>query len=387
LQGIRVLDLAHMLAAPLATMMLADLGADVIKVEAATGDHTRTVGTRGAMFLAANRNKRSVVVDMRSSGGLELIRRLVANSDVVVEAFRPGVMDRLGLSVDELRAINPSIIIASLVGFGSKGPDSGRRGVDLVLQAESGIMNITGDAGGTPMKVGFQAVDAATGLAFGQAILAALLRRERFGEPSVVEARLLDTALYLQGFQFTEMSVTGEEPVRTGNSAPHAAPSDLMETADGYLVIAAYFEDQWRRLCEVLDLEWMLTDPRFSTQTARLENRQLMLETLQGRLRTQTRAHWYERLNATGVLVGEVRTHGEILRSEQPRVNGALVDCVLPDGSTVVLASSPYVISDHEADMHPPPALGADTAAVAREAGFSDAQISAMVADGSIGVA
>ena len=385
LDGIRVLDLSHMLAAPLATMSLADLGADVIKVEAPGGDHTRTVGVGGAMFLAANRSKRSIVVDLRTEQGLDVVRRLVERSDVVVEAFRPGVMANLGLGVEELRALNPSVILASLVGFGSHGPDSGRRGVDLVLQAESGIMNTTGQADGPPTKVGFQLVDAASGLAFAQVILAALLRRERFGTPAEVEVRLLDTALYLQSFQLAEMSLTGVAPERSGNSAPHAAPSDLVHAADGDLVIAAYFEDQWAGLCEVLDVEWMLHDQRFESQKARLENRAEMLAVLDDRFGSQPRAHWYEQLNARGVLVGEVRTYEEILAWEQPRVNGAFLGCTLGDGTDITLVNSPYAISSHEVFVSPPPELGADTRAIAAEVGFTEDEIETMVNDGAIG--
>jgi crotonobetainyl-CoA:carnitine CoA-transferase CaiB-like acyl-CoA transferase len=382
LAGVRVLDLSHMLAAPLATMMLADLGAEVIKVESPAGDHTRTVGERGAMFLAANRSKRSIAVDLRTDRGRDVVLRLAARSDIVVEAFRPGVLDRLGLGVDALRAVNPLIILASLVGFGSEGPDSGRRGVDLVLQAESGIMSATGHPDGPPTKVGFQLVDAASGLAFAQAILAALLRRERFGVPSEVEVRLLDTALYLQAFQLTELSLTGTPLSRTGNSAPHAAPSDLVEAADGSLVVAAYFDEQWRSLCEVLALDWMLTDPRFATAAARLANRSEMLATLNARFATAPRAHWYERLNARGVLVGEVRSHAEILDWEQPRVNRAIVDACLDDGTPVTFVSSPMQLSDHESHPTPPPGHGAQTRAVARELGYGDDEIDAMVADG-----
>ena len=381
LQGVRVLDLSHMLAAPLATMMLADLGADVVKVESPAGDHTRTVGVRGAMFLAANRSKRSIAVDLRTERGRDLVLRLAEASDVLVEAFRPGVLVKLGLGIDELRAANPSLILASLVGFGSVGPDSGRRGVDLVLQAESGIMSATGHPDGPPTKVGFQLVDAASGLAFAQAILAALLRRERFGVASKIEVRLLDTALYLQSFQLTELSMTGVPTARTGNSAPHAAPSDLVHAADGALVIAAYFDDQWRGLCEVLDLTWMLTDARFATQGARLANRAEMLAELSARFSTQPRSHWYERLNARGVLVGEVRTHEEILEWDQPRINGALRDTTLRDGTPVVMVSSPMQISGHAVAFTPPPSHGGDTREIARELGFSDEEVDAMVAD------
>jgi crotonobetainyl-CoA:carnitine CoA-transferase CaiB-like acyl-CoA transferase len=386
LEGIRVLDLSHMLAAPLATMMLADLGASIVKVEAPpAGDHTRTVGAQGAMFLAANRTKRSIVVDLQTERGRDVALRLAAQSDIVVEAFRPGVLNKLGLGRDDLRSVNPSVILASLVGFGAVGPDSGRRGVDLVIQAESGIMSTTGEAGGAPLKVGFQLVDAASGLAFAQAILAALLRRERFGIPSEVEVRLLDTALYLQSFQLTEMSLTGVQHERTGNSAPHAAPSDLVHAADGDLVIAAYFDDQWRGLCEVLDLEWMLDDDRFATQPARLAHRAEMLATLDDRFRTAPRGHWYDRLNARGVLVGEVRTHDEILTWEQPRVNGAFLSSALDDGTPMTLVNSPYRLSEHEVEAGRPPGLGEHTLDVARELGFTDAEVDSMVADGVLG--
>ena len=386
LDGVRVLDLSHMLAAPLATMMLADLGADVVKIESFEGDHTRTVGARGAMFVAANRNKRSAVVDLRSEGGRDFIMRLVARSDVVVDAFRPGVMTKLGFGLDALRAANPKVIVASLVGFGATGPDSGRRGVDLVLQAESGIMSITGEADGAPTKVGFQLVDAASGLALAQAVLAALFRRERWGEPSELEVRLFDTAVYLQNFQFTEMSITGSAPTRTGNSAPHAAPSDLVRAKDGALVIAAYFEDQWQGLCAVLDLEWMLTDRRFATLPARLENRDAMLSALESRFTTQPRSYWYERLNARGVLVGEVRTHDEIVASEQARVNGTFLESTMVDGTPVTLVRSPYVIQPDSAPAPlSPPALGADTRSIALEVGFTEVEIAALIESGALG--
>ncbi len=317
LSGIRVADFSQMLAGPLAAMALGDLGAMVVKFERPQGDPSRAIGQDGTMFAISNRNKRSFCVDLRHADGRAIARKFIAAADVVIESFRPGVMARWQLAYEDVAELAPRAVYGSVVGFGSSGPYRDRGGIDAVLQAESGMMNLTGDPSGPPMKVGFQPVDSLAGVALAQGICAALLRRERTGRGGKVEVRLLDCAMYLQAFQIAEYAISGTLPVRSGNSVPHAAPSDLVRTSDGYLMLAAYLEDQWARLCVTLDMEWMASDERFATNPARVRHRPELIKVLESRMRERTTQEWYEMLTEAGLLVGRVMDYDGVSRDPQ----------------------------------------------------------------------
>ena len=389
LDGLRVLELGQLLAAPCAGMVLADLGAEVVKVESFGGDPARELQTAAftgtgtsPTFLAFNRGKRSVALDLQTPGGQEVVRRLLARSDVLIESFRPGVMDRLGLGVDALRGVDPRLVYASLNGFGHVGPERNRRGVDLVIQAESGIMAVTGQADGPPTKVGFTVVDVAAGHVLAQAILAALLRRERTGEGDHVTVSLVDVALHLQAAPMTEYLATGSLPSRCGNAAPMTAPADLFRTADGHLVISAYLDRHWRLLCESLGRPDLPADPRFATKVDRVRNRDALVSEMEATLRADTSRGWMARLQGAGLAVGMVKTYADIEADPQVEAMGTLVEVGEEDAFRTVRLPAQF---GSWAPQHRvrAPAVGEHTDAVLREVGYSDAEIAALAGTGA----
>ncbi len=390
LHGLRVLELGNLLAAPCAGMVLADLGAAVVKVEALSGDPARELQTAAftgsgtsPTFLAFNRGKRSIALDLRTVGGLEVVARLLEGSDVLIESFRPGVMDRLGLGVASLRRAHPRLVYASLSGFGHAGPERGRRGVDLVIQAESGIMAVTGQPEGPPTKVGFTVVDVAAGHVLAQGILAALLNRERTGEGDCVSVSLLDVALHLQAAPMTEYLATGTLPPRCGNAAPMTAPADLLATADGHLVISAYLDTHWRLLCESLGRAELVDDARFATKVDRVRNREALVAELESTLRTDTSRAWIERLQGAGLAVGMVKSYADIEADAQVQAMGTVVNVGWGDDAPIRTVRAPAQFGSWRPEYAmAPPALGEHTAEVLAEIGYSAAEIAALREDG-----
>lgn len=391
LRGLRVLELGNLLAAPCAGMVLADLGAEVVKVEAFGGDPARELQTAAfsgsgtsPTFLAFNRGKRSLALDMHTVGGIEVVSRLLERSDVLVESFRPGVMERLGLGAATLRRAHPRLVYASLSGFGHDGPQRGRRGVDLVIQAESGIMAVTGQADGPPTKVGFTVVDVAAGHVLAQGILAALFNRERSGEGDHVTVSLLDVALHLQAAPMTEYLATGTLPPRCGNAAPMTAPADLFATADGHLVISAYLDTHWRLLCESLGRPELVDDARFATKVDRVRNREALVTELEATLRTETSRGWMARLQGAGLAVGMVKSYADIEADEQVRAMGTLVDVGAAGEQApirTVRAPAQYGSWAPQYSVRPP-RLGEHSAEVLAELGYSDTEIAELVEAG-----
>jgi len=385
LAGIKVADFSQMLAGPLAAMALGDLGATVVKFDRPQGDPARSIGRDGTMFAIANRNKRSLCVDLRQPEGRVVARKFVAAADVLIESFRPGVMARWGLGYDEVAELAPQVVYASVTGFGSAGPYRDRGGIDAVLQAESGMMTLTGDPAGPPMKVGFQPVDSVAGVALAQGICAALLRRHRTGRGGKVEVRLLDCALYLQAFQLAEHAISGQLPVRSGNSVPHAAPSDLVATSDGYLMLAAYLEDQWAKLCVVLDMEWLAADPRFATNAARVAHRPELIDALEVRLRTRTTQEWFKLLTEAGLLVGRVLDYEGVARDPQVAQNQPFVLTTRPSGNAALTPRLPFVLDDQDpGPVAAPPPLGGHSREVLAEIGFARVEVDSLIARGIV---
>ena len=312
LAGIRVVEIAHLIAGPSATMIMRELGAEVIKIESSAGDRSRALSRKG-IFEAYNRGKQSVVLDLKSTEGHKAAVHLIGSADVLVEGTVPGTMTRLGLSYADLAARNPRLIYASVSAFNAQGPDAGRGGLDAVIQAESGIMSITGPEEGMPTKVGCQVVDAATGLALAQAVMAALYQRERTGRGQAIATSLFDVSLFLQAGAFRDYFISGQEQGRIGNSTGFGYPTDVFDCADGYIQVTAYFEDRWRKLCDVLGLPELAEDSRFSTNAARLKNRGVLRQILAARFITRPKGEWLEELVAVGIPAGNVREYGEIV--------------------------------------------------------------------------
>lgn len=392
LDGVRVVDFGQLIAAPNATMILAELGATVIKVEPHRGDAGRELqsaafagSSTSPTFLAFNRNKRSVALDLRTDGGVEVARALIAEADIVVESSRPGVMDRLGLGATAVRAERPEVIYASVSGFGDIGPQRDRRGVDMAVQAESGIMSVTGEADGAPLKVGFTVVDVVAGNVVAQAVLAALLRRATTGVGDTIHVSLLEVALHLQAAPMSEFLATGVTPPRTGNSAPMTAPADLFPTRDGHVVVSAYLDAHWTKLCEVIGRPDLADHPDYATKVLRVANRDALTAELSAVLRTRTTDEWLAVLGETGLVVGAVHAYPEVVAAPQVEALGAIVE--IPDGAgatyRTVRLPARYT-SWTPSDPLPPPGIGEHTDEVLRQHGYSAERIDELRRSGAI---
>jgi crotonobetainyl-CoA:carnitine CoA-transferase CaiB-like acyl-CoA transferase len=333
LAGIRVLDFSQMIAGPAASLWLADYGAEVLKVEPPSGDGGRALRSAAAvgiepapLFAAYNRDKTAIRLDLRDAADRTRAWELLAQADVVLESSLPGAMERLGFGADAVRERFPRIVYASVSGFGAGPLGRDRRGVDLIVQAESGMMSLTGYPGGTPTKVGFTVVDAACGHALCHGILAALFRRERTGAGGTVRISLLDVALNIQGGPLGEYLQTGVQPPLAGNSAPHTAPADVYETADGHVVMAAYLDPHWRRLVEVLDDASLAADPQFATPGDRVAHRSALTDLLAVHFRRRTTAEWLAALGAAGVLCAAVNDLAAVVAHPLVAESGLLID-------------------------------------------------------------
>jgi crotonobetainyl-CoA:carnitine CoA-transferase CaiB-like acyl-CoA transferase len=315
LAGIRVLDMTNVLAGPFGTMHLSLLGAEVIKIEnPGGGDLARKLGClpelnrqlMGTSFLAQNANKKSVTLNLKEEKAKEIFRKLVGTADVLVENFRPGVMDRLGLSHDKLRAANPRLIYCAISGFGQTGPDAFKPAYDQIIQGLSGVMAINGDERLNPLRCGFPVCDTVGGLNAAFAIMAALYYREKTGEGQFIDIALLDSIMPLMGWVAANLLIGHQQPQLLGNDNFTAAPSGTFVTGDGYINIAANQQDQWEALLDVLGLPELKTDPRFQERDTRKRNRKALTPLLEARLKQKPTADWVEALNAKGVPSGEI---------------------------------------------------------------------------------
>lgn len=378
LHGLTVIDLSQVLAGPLCTMILADLGADVVKIEPPRGDQARqSLGTRvgddSSAFLAVNRNKRSVVLDLGTDTGRAALHRLVAGADVVVENFRPGVAERLGAGYAELSEINPRLVYGSLTGFGSRGPYAGRPGLDLVAQAMSGLMSVTGEEGGRPVKTGPPVADLSAGLYLTIGVLAALASRQATGRGQHVSTSLYESALSLAVWETAELWATGTTPGPLGSAHRLAAPYQALRTADGYVVIAATNDRFWRRLCELIGRTELVEDPRFLTNADRLERRSDLVVELEAALAARTTDEWVEELVAAGVPCGPLRDYPGVLADPHTEATGMIVETEHPGAGTVRMLGSPLHLAETAFTVRrPPPLLGEHTAEVLAALGLTD---------------
>jgi len=376
LAGVHVLDLSRVLAGPYATMLLADLGAEVIKVERPlTGDDTRQWGppfartengAESTYFLAINRGKQSVAIDLKDPVEREFTEALLRWADVVVENFRPGVMERLGLGDDRLAELNPRLIRLAISGFGEAGPDSGRVGYDQILQAEGGVMSLTGTAGSQPVKVGVPIADISAGLFGVIGVLAALVERARSGLGQRVSTSLLAAQIGIHTFQATRYLIAGEVPGPSGHHHPTVAPYGTFAAADGPVVIAVGNDDIWRRFASLAGLD--PADDRFATNALRLANLAELHELVATTLAKRTVADWLPRLRQAGVPAGEVKTLDRVYGTAQARAENLVWEVDHPLLGVIRLPGNPvhYSRSQLTAGL-PPPSLGEHTEAL-REA-------------------
>ncbi len=365
LDGIRVLDLTRALAGPYCTMFLGDLGAEVAKIEQPlVGDDTRGwgppfVGKESAYFLAINRNKKSITIDLKSDRGVELVRRLAGRADVLVENFRPGTLERLGLGERELRPINSRLIYASLSGFGADGPMKDWPGYDLVIQAWGGFMSITGMADGEPTKVGVAIIDIVAGLMMGKAIVAALFARERTGVGQKIDTSLLEAEVACLIPYGSDYLASGKVPGRWGNSHPNIVPYQSFKTQDGYLVVGAASEGNWRRLCQAIAMAELADDPRFAKNAQRVEHREELIRILSAVFLKRGTAAWIELLTGAGIPCAPVNTIDQVFSAPQVLHREMLIEVEHPTAGSVRMAGLPVKFSGTPASVRlAPPLLG-----------------------------
>lgn len=392
LEGITVLDLSRVLAGPYCTQLLADLGATVWKLESLSGDDTRAwgppfVGGESAYFLSVNRGKRSLAVDLKTSKGQEIARRLADRADVLVENFKVGDLERYGLGYDTLSEGNPRLVYASITGFGQTGPRAGEGGYDAALQALSGLMDITGEPDGPPVKVGVAWVDVLTGVHAAVGILGALLERTRSGRGQHLDLSLFDVALASLVNQAQSFLLTGVSPRRMGSAHPQIVPYGAFEASDGWLVLAAGNDDQFRRTCNVLDVPELAKTPRFETNRDRVEHREELVAQLSARFRSDARANWVARLQEAGVPAGPVNTLAEAFADPQVAARGMLGTLFHPTIGTYKNVGSPFAHSSRTpaAPEGAPPRVGQHTRELLTEVlGVSEEEVAALGRDGVV---
>ena len=372
LAGVRVLDLTSVLAGPFASMMLGDMGADVIKVEeTGKGDDTRKwppfVGGEASYFMSVNRSKKSLTLNLKAPAGVAILKRLAARSDVLLENFRTGTMEKLGLGYATLRRVNPRLVYCAVSGFGESGPQAGRGGYDLIVQGEAGLMDITGFADGPPVKVGTSVADLVSGMAAAHGIVLALLARARTKRGQKVEISMLDVMASLLTYQAGLYFATGQKPGRRGNAHPSIVPYEVFKAADAYLTLGVANNGLWKQCCAALERPDLMTDSRFDTEAKRVEHRGVLIPLLNEIFGTRGVDEWLKRLDAVGVPAGRINTVAEVCESEHLKARGMIVTLPHPTASRVTVLGVPIRLhaTPGAADT-PPPLLGQHTDEILR---------------------
>ena len=367
LEGVKVLDLSRVLAGPYATMVLGDLGADVLKVEhPERGDDTRHwgppfAGGESAYFLSVNRNKRSMGVDLKDPGGLERLRRLAAGADVLIENMRRGTLERFGLGYEALKETNPGLVYCSVTGFGP-GKDRERPGYDFLVQARAGVMGITGSPGGEPTKVGVAIADIVCGLYAATAILAALHRRDATGEGAHIEVPLFESALSWLANRGQEYLVSGEDKGRMGNAHPTIVPYQTFDASDKPVAVAVGNDAQFRRLCDAIGRPELADDERYATNPDRVANREELVGVLQERFSERTADEWVEEVREAGVPIGPVNALVDVFSDEHVLSSGILQTVEHPAAGVLKMLASPVLVDGGRPPIRrPPPTLGQHT--------------------------
>jgi formyl-CoA transferase len=378
LAGLRILELTQVMAGPFCGQVLADMGADVVKVEPPAGDSTReSLGT--AAFLAVNRNKRSVALDLKTPGHQAVLHRLVAEADVLLENYRPGVAARLGADWETLCELNPRLIYASVSGFGQTGPYAQRPGYDLIAQGLSGVMSVTGEPGGDPVKCGIPISDLSAGLFCAVAILSAVVARERTGRGQRIDTSLFEAALALSIWETAELWGTGRTPQPLGSAHRLSAPYQALRTRDGYITVGANNQRLWQRLCDAIGQPELAADERFATNDARMANREALEGDLESALAARSTDDWVAVLSEAGVPCGPIHDYRQVFEDPHTQAREMEVRLDHPVEGRISALGIPVKLSETPGSVRrPAPLLGQHTGEVLREAGFSDEEIAAL---------
>ena len=391
LSGVKVMDLTQIMAGPYCTMMLADMGADVLKVEKPNGgDDTRRMGPpfiegESAAFLGINRNKRSIVIDLRSDAGREIAQRMARASDVLVQNFRPGALERMGLGYEQVCEINPAIVYCTISGFGSTGPYALRGGFDLVAQGMSGLMSVTGHPGGPPTKVGVPVTDLNAGSFAAIGILTAYINRLRTGRGQHVDTSLLEGGVAYTFWESAIYFATGQSPSPKGSAHQLNAPYQAFKTADGHVNIGAANQATWERLCAAIGRDDLLNDPRFAEPRLRMDNLDALVATLQDTFARRTSDEWLADLDTAGVPAGPIYDIEAVYADPQVQAREMRVETEHPIAGRVSGIGIPVKLSDTPGTVRrPAPTLGQHTDEALSELGYDDAEIAALRGDGVV---
>ena len=391
LNNIKVVDLTRTLAGPFCTMMLGDMGADIVKIEEPEhGDETRgwTPFWNGesTQFVSFNRNKRSLSVNLKEPEGINIVQSLARDADVMIESFRAGALERMGLGYDTIKDLNPDIIYCSISGYGRTGPMANKPGYDLLIQAYSGLMNLTGDPDGMPMRVGFSLVDLFTGMMAYGSIMTALYHREQTGQGQWVEAALLDGQVAALSYHAAAYLATQNEPQRMGSGHPSLVPYQSFPATDGFFIVGVANQGLWQRFCNALERPDLLEDPRFITNDDRVAHRVECIETLSEIFRTRTVAHWVEIISDAGVPCGPINRVSEVVQDPQVLARSMMVDIPHPKVPGLRVTGSPLKLSETPPSIrHHPPLLGQHNEEVLLELGYDAPEIAHLLEKGVIG--
>jgi crotonobetainyl-CoA:carnitine CoA-transferase CaiB-like acyl-CoA transferase len=389
LEGIRVLDVTQVMAGPYAAMLLADLGADVVKLEPPAGDSTRqmpgAIGSDTPAFNAVNRGKRSIVVDLKRQAGQAVCARLAAATDILIENYRPGVLTSLGVGYERLAALNPRLIYASISGYGQTGPQRGKGGFDLVAQGVSGIMSVTGEADGPPVKAGVPLTDLGAGLFAVIGILAALRARETTGTGQHVDTSLVDAGVALSVWEATEFFSGAALPVALGSAHRMNAPYQAIACADGYITLGGANDRIFNKICDVLGHPEWSTMPEYSDNPARVRHRDSLAKRIEAVTATRSRSHWLSAFEANDIPCGPINDYAQVFADPQVRAREMVVETDHPSlgrirtlGSPIKMSVTPPIVG------RPAPRLGEHTDEVLREAGYSIAEIDTLRSERTI---